>query len=111
MKMVFKIAAMSALAITVASCGSSSSDTGTGTTTDGAQYTATFKAIISNNCAGCHSGSQAPNLSTFASVKSNRAEMLLQINAGLMPPAPSSAWTSTDKARLVDYLTNSTELK
>ncbi|MEN9810843.1 MAG: hypothetical protein RLZZ488_2410 [Pseudomonadota bacterium] len=86
--------------------------TNTGTTTDGAQYTATYKAVILTNCAssGCHEGSVSPNLSTFAGVKAKRDRMLIRINAGTMPKGtPKANWNSTDKANLVDYLTNSTD--
>lgn len=45
--------------------------------------------IISSNCAisGCHNGSQSPNLSNAANVKSNASRIRAEVNAGTMPPS------------------------
>lgn len=92
----------------VAACGD---DEAKSTTADGADYTATGKALLTSNCTSCHGGTTSPNLSTFSGVKTNRTAMLNRINNNTMPPSQSDAWKNTDKAKLVEYLTNSADFK
>lgn len=54
----------------------------------GTELSTDVMPIISANCAksGCHNGSQSPNLSTAANVKSNASRIKSEVSSGSMPP-------------------------
>jgi mono/diheme cytochrome c family protein len=109
--MKLKALTLGTMAIGVVALVSACGDDSSSSAADGADYTATGKALLTSNCTGCHGGTTSPNLSTFSGVKSNRTAMLNRINANTMPPSQSDAWKNTDKAKLVEYLTNSADFK
>lgn len=68
-----------------------SSAGGGGTTVDCSTINAKFAAdvapIISSSCAisGCHNGTQAPTLTTYAQISANASNINAQVQSGTMP--------------------------
>lgn len=105
-------------AVALWSCGDDKSSSGSGsggsTSTPGAEYTSTYKALLDTHCTGCHGASSSyGNFSTFANVKANKDKMISRITSTdaskVMPQSPSAAWTNTDKAKVLNYLRTSTD--
>ena len=52
-------------------------------------YQGDIKPILTANCLGCHSGSQAPNLSAYQGVSANADRVRFQVVNGIMPQGGS----------------------
>jgi hypothetical protein len=59
----------------------------------GPSFAADIKPILTTKCAinGCHNGSQAPNLSSYANIKGNATLIKSRVTSKLMPPSNSPA--------------------
>jgi len=96
-------------------CGDEKSSSGTGepSATPGAEFDATYKALFTTHCTGCHSAQDPFNTATFTSVRANRQKIITRIestdSSKVMPVSPTTQWTNTDKARVLQYLKTSTD--
>lgn len=83
---------------------------GGGTTTDcstiNAKFAADIAPIISGSCAisGCHNGTQAPKLTTYAEIAANAANINTQVKSGNMPKTGSI--TAAQKAQINCWVTS-----
>ena len=93
MKKVIFLFAVCTCVATIFSCskGGSTSNGGTGTNVDcstiNAKFAADVQPIITSSCAisGCHNGSQAPTLTTYAQIAANASNINSQVQSGAMP--------------------------
>ncbi|WP_291720870.1 SprB repeat-containing protein [Bernardetia sp.] len=74
------------------------------TLTTGVNYVDNVASIINTNCAisGCHSGGQAPSLTSFDEVSRNSSRVLARASSRSMPPQSSGLSLTDEEIQLIE---------